>query len=399
MYQFMRLSALASAVFTSIMISEDVLAVDPKSHKVGSTDVTAMIRSSFGYGDNVFRGSDTETSSSFLHLQPEVRAVRETNEQRLEFAYEGDGVAFFDSSDDNYLSTKLSGLYARKLSSVSEFSVGLSFEDGSTVRGTDITEGSNGDVEGATDFTRRDFSLGYVVGSEKVGPSLELGYTYTDLEFDNFTEINQGRDYTLDKLSARLGYQYSVATKFFVDLSYSDFDYDSLAFGFAGELDNTEESIMVGVKWRLSRLTSGEISIGSIDKDFDNFQDPSSFTSWNAQLDWTPTSRDTITVESFSRPFEQAGTGLFQDVDQTSVEWKHDLSRRFSIKGGIAVGDVDFGSVARDDDYDTYSFALLYQSNRYTEWSLNFEREDKDSNLQDFDFDTNTVFLSYSASL
>jgi len=41
----------------------------------------------------------------------------------------------------------------------------------------------------------------------------------------------------------------------------------------------------------------------------------------------------------------------------------------------------------------------LLLANRYTEWSLNFEREDKDSNLQDFDFDTNTVFLSYSASL
>jgi len=307
MHQFMRLSALASTVFTSIVVSEGVLAAEAKPHKVGGVDVTATFASSLGYGDNVFRGSDNETSSSFFSLQPVVQAVRETADQRLEFGYEGDGFVFFDSSDDNYLSTKFSGAYTRTLTSVSEFSAGASFEDGSTIRGIDITEGTNGDVEGATDFTRKDISLGYNIGSEKVGPSIELAYTYTDLEFDNFTEINQGRDYVLDKLSARVGYQYSVATNFFVDLSYSDFNYDDFAFNLGGELDNTEEAILVGVKWRLSRLASGEVSVGVVDKEFDDFQDPSSITSWNVELEWTPTARDTITLESFSRPFEQAG--------------------------------------------------------------------------------------------
>jgi len=63
------------------------------------------------------------------------------------------------------------------------------------------------------------------------------------------------------------------------------------------------------------------------------------------------------------------------------------------------VGTVDFDSVDRDDDYNSFALSILYKPTRYSEWSLNYEREDKDSNLPSFDFDTNTVFLSYSASI
>ena len=384
---------------TLMSVSGSALAVDLKPHKVGSTDVTSLITTSFGYGDNVFRGSVNETSSTFVSVKPVIEAVRETSEQRFNFGYEGDGVAFFDSSDDNYLSSKVYAGFVRKLTSTSEFNIGASFQDGSTVRGIDITEGTNGSVRGATDFTRQDFNLGYAIGSAKVGPSIELEYNYTDLEFDNFEIINFGRDYKLDDLSARIGYQYSVATKFFVDLAYRDFDYSDVSRFLGAELDNSEQSVHVGISWRLSRLTKGEFSIGTTDKEFDNFADPGSFTTWNAKIEWTPTARDTISLESFSRPFEQAGTGIFQDVDQTSVKWERNISRRFTLSSGLSIGSVDFGSVGRDDDIDIFNVGLLYSPTKYSEWSLNYEREDKDSNLPQFDFDTNTVFLTYAVSL
>jgi len=399
MHQFMRLNVLASAVLTSLFVSGQAQALESRPHKVGNTNITAAYTAGLSYGDNVFRSSNNEESSTVFSVSPTIKAINETNERKIEVGYKGDGVIFFDSSDDNYLSSLLSADYTRYLSPRSEFSVGASFEDGSTIRGTDITEGSNGDLEGATDFTRKEFSLGYAIGSAKVGPSLELGYTYTDLEFDNFSQINEGRDYVLDAFSARLAYQYSVATQFFIDLGYSDFDYDDAFFNTGEQLDNTEESVFVGIKWSLSRQTSGEVSIGIVDKDFDNFDDPGTLTSWNAKIDWAPTSRDTVTFESSSRPFEQAGTGLFQEVSETSIAWNHDLSRKLSLKGKYAKGDVDFESVARDDDYDIFSLSLLYKSGRYSEWSLNFDHEDKDSNLSNFDFETNTVSLLYTSSL
>lgn len=394
-----RLNCLACAVGAATLMSGNVLAVDLKPHKVGTTDVTAMVTTSFGYGDNVFRGSRDETSSGFASVKPQVEAVRETNEQRFSVGYEGDGNVFFDSSDDNFLSSKVYVDYIRKLSSASEFNIGASFEDGNTIRGVDITEGTNGAVQGPTEFTRQDFNLGYAIGSAKVGPSVELAYNYSDLEFDNFEIVNVGRDYKLDDLSARIGYQYSVATKFFIDLGYRDFDYDDIARALGAELDNSEQSVHVGIKWKLSRLTSGEFSIGTTDKEFDNFSDPSSFTTWNAKLEWTPTARDTLSLESFSRPFEQAGTGIFQDVDQTSLNWKRNVSRRFSVSGGFTVGSVDFGSIGRDDDINLFNLGLFYTPTKYSEWSLNYEREDKDSNFPQFDFENNTVFVTYAVSL
>lgn len=391
---------LKTAALVALLVGPtSAFAVDLKPHKAGDFNITTLITSKLGYGDNVFRGSDNEQSSTIFSLAPIVQAIKEDSKQRLTFEYEGEGVAFFDSSDDNFLSTSLGAEYLRKLTASSEFGVGFDFEDGNNVRGTDITEGTQGDIEGATEFTRTDFNLDYRIGSQKVGPSLELRYLNTDIEFDNFELINQGRDYTLDKLSARLGYQYSVATNFFLDLSYSDFDYDATSRSLNGELDGAERAVMVGVKWRVSRRTSGEVSVGSTDKEFDQFNDPGSLTTWNAEVEWTPTARDTILLQSFSRPYEQAGTGLFQDVEQTSISWEHDLSRALSVRSKVTMGSVTFDVAERDDDFDALELGLIYKPSRYSEVSLNYEYEDKESNISRFNYDTNTVFLSYSVSL
>lgn len=393
------ISVLLAAMSAGMFMSASVAAVETKPHKIGDTVVTSMITSSFGYGDNVFRGSSLEESSSFISITPTVEAVRETLHGRLSFGYQGNGVAFFDSSDDSYLSNELSGGYVRKLSSISEFSVGASLEDGNTPRGTDSTEGTNGEARGSTEFTRKDFALGYRVGSEKVGPSLELGYKHADLEFDNFEIINQGRDYSLEQLSARVGYQYSVATQFFVELSKSDFDYSSAGQFLGDELDGSEQALLLGVKWKLSRLTEGEISIGTIDKELNNFQDPRSLTSWKVLLGWTPNTRDTISVEGFSRPFEQAGTGTFQEIEQLTAKWERQLSRTFSVVGGLTTGSVNFNGVARRDDFTSATVGMQYRPTRYSEWALNYEYEDKDSTLTNFVYDSNVLFLSYAVSL
>lgn len=379
--------------------STSVLAAESKVHQFGATEVTAMLSTSLGYGDNVFRGSDVQTSSGIFRLQPSVQAIRESNKQTITLGYEGSATAFSNSSDDNHSSNTISGDYIRRLNSVSEFGVGFGFEDGSSIRGSGVTEGSNGNVDGATEFTRKDMSLSYAIGSEKVGPSLALAYNLTDLKFDNFELINQGRDYQLKAVTARLGYQYSVVTDFFVDLGHSDFSYDGTSSFLGANLNSTEQSLLVGVGWRFNRLTSGEISVGTVDKDFDNFSDPSSFTAWNAQLEWTPTARDTITLESLSKPFEQVGTGLFQEVTQTTIDWNRNISKKLSVSAGMTIGAIDFGSVSREDDFDTVNLGVVYRSGRYSEWALNYEYEEKESTLAEFNYDSNNVFLTYSLSL
>ncbi len=393
-----RFSVIASTC-CAVLFSGGVSALELKSHKFGSTTVTSVVTTALGYGDNVFRGSDSETSSTYFSFQPEVNAVRETQQQRLSVGYQGNGLAFEASSDDSFFSNRVNVDYARNLNAVSQLTLGAALEDGSSVRGTGATEGSNDNLEGATDFTQTDLSVGYSIGSTKIGPSLTLLYQATDLEFDNFENINRGRDYSLDMFSARFGYQYSVATNFFVDLSSRDFDYDNPLSFLAADLDNTEQTVHVGVRWSVNRLISGEISVGTTDKDFDNFQDPSSFTTWNAQIDWTPTPRDTVSLTSYSRPQEQSGSGLFQEIEQTTLNWTRQLSRRLSVSGGLALGKVDLGDASRNDDFNSFNIGVQYNSGKYSTWALNFEHDDKESSLEQFDFDSNRVFVSYAVSL
>lgn len=368
-------------------------------YSVGNYEVLARLDTSLGYSDNTFRGSFVEESSTFLTIDPTVQAVNETASRKITFDYEGQGAAFFENSDDGYISTKLGAEYLAKLSSVSDLSFGVIYEDGNSIRGTDILEGSNATVDGPTEFENKSFLSKYRYGGEKVGPTLELGFEYSDLEFQNFEAITEGRDRTLTDFTARIGYQVSVVTQFFVDLGYKEFDYDTAITGFAGDLDNDEKKIEVGVKWRATRQTTGEISVGVTDKDFDNFGDSDSITSWNAQVEWNATSRDVVVFSGFSRPFEQSGTGLFVDVEEFEIDWTHKLSPLWELKGSWATGSTDFEAFTRNDDYDRYELSVAYQPNRFSQLSLNYAREDKDSNDSTFDYEQNTVFLTYSTSL
>ena len=369
-------------------------------YAVGEFEVSARLDTSLIYGDNVFRGSSQEESLAHLTIDPTVQAVNENARRRITLNYEGEAAIFFqDDRDDNYLSTELGAEYLAKFGVNHELGFGIGFEDGNSIRGTEILEGSDSEITGPSEFQSTTFRTNYLIGSSKIGPVIELGYEYNDLEFTNFDEFNEGRDRVSNSLTARIGYQYSVATQFFIDLAYTDFDYDGVIPNFGASLDNSEERVEVGVKWRATRQTSGEFSIGVTDKDFDDFDDPSSITSWKASIDWLPTSRDTISISTFSRPSEQSGTGLFIDVQQYDIKWNHKVSSLWGFNASWSTGSADFEGNVRDDDYDTYQIGVTYRPTKFSLLSLGISREEKESNVGDFDFDTNSISLTYSTSL
>jgi len=373
--------------------------VESKPYSVGDFEVFGRLDVGLGYNDNAFRGSIVEESTTILTVNPTISAIRETASNRISFDYRGEGSVFFESSDDDFISTELGAQYVAKISANSELGFGVRFEDGNSVRGTDFLEGTNSIVDGPTEFENVAFTTNYFIGSEKVGPVLELGFEYSDLEFQNFELFTQGRDRSTIQLSARLGYQYSVATQFFVDVNYRDLDYDGVINNFPAGLDNDETRVEVGIKWRATSQTSGEISVGVTDKDFDDFEDVSTITSWNAAIEWNPSSRDKVTFETFSRPFEQTGTGLFIDVEEYSISWNHSFSSRWNFNASFATGSSDFEANPRDDDYDSYGLGFNYRPSRFSAIALNYSREDKDSSAGVFDFDSNALTLTYSTSL
>jgi hypothetical protein len=65
----------------------------------------------------------------------------------------------------------------------------------------------------------------------------------------------------------------------------------------------------------------------------------------------------------------------------------------------LTTGSVDFETVARDDDFDQLGFGVKYRASKSSEWNLSYEYQDKDSNLAQFDFDSNTVLLSFEIGL
>ena len=110
-------------------------------------------------------------------------------------------------------------------------------------------------------------------------------------------------------------------------------------------------------------------------------------------------------IESFTSATSQGiGIRVINDMRQ-GFAWAGSLdqdvidSALSEARDNATFGSIDFGNVLRDDDYSSANVGLAYKPNRHSEWSFSYEYEDKDSNLPRFDFETNTVFLSYSVSL
>lgn len=221
------------------------------------------------------------------------------------------------------------------------------------------------------------------------------------VDFDDGTEpggivIDQDyRDRTEAEVSAKLAYAVSPATAFFVEVGAQQMSYDETA---PVNRDSQGMTALAGVDWEITRLITGEASVGYIHQSFDDSTyDDVSNPHYRLRLNWYPTPLITVGVTATQRVTDSSLVDSPAFVSRT-VELKADyeLLRNLIISGQIQGVDQDYRGIDRNDRRYGAGLSANYLLNRTVGVSLRYKYDTLESSgvSRGRDFDDQSMSLA-----
>ena len=219
------------------------------------------------------------------------------------------------------------------------------------------------------------------------------------IKYQETEYTNNNQDYRdSNELQGTGTFYYRVAprTRLLFELSYTDADYQEDDI-FGSNQSNKEYEYLTGVTWEASAKTTGVFKIGYRDKQYDNkrFGDITGLALW---LDghWQPTSHTKVTFGA-SRDAEdssqQGSSGSTKTQMGGGIE--HGMTQRIRLTSKFRLSNEDFdGTRNRDDDRKYFSLGVKYNLLRWLDIGAEYQFEERDSNLNAFDFTSNVFMLT-----
>jgi hypothetical protein len=374
---------------------------EPAKLKAGGVDITPLLDISESRSDNIYSSPDNEESSNILVINPGILAeivhgdsLYSLNAELFDGTY-SDGLA----KDDDYTDYIMAADAAIALNQSNKIMLGASTSENHEDRGDGVTQGTTGFAT-PVEYDEDILSAGYRLGNDDSMLSVELGAGRQDLEYTNFKSLTAIRSYEKDDYGLTVYYKLAPKTDLLVEYNTATFEYDT-AVSAAQNLDSDEDKILVGAVWEATGNTTGTVKVGQVDKEFDSAsRDDFSGTIWLAQVDWTPSEQTSVSVNTSQAPRETAvGNGNFVDGVMTNASWTQDWTSAISTTVNYGMGDDDYDETNRSDDVTNYGISLDYEFRRFLSIGVAYDFNERDSNINAFDFERNIYRLNVSLSL
>lgn len=229
-----------------------------------------------------------------------------------------------------------------------------------------------------------------------VGRAELARYDYSDGEDAAGGVIDEDyRDRSEIDVRAKVAYAHSPSTAFFVEAGAQQMRYE----GSDGpDRDSEGFTALAGVDLELTRLITGELSVGYIHQ---TFNDPAygdiSNPHYRVRVDWYPTPLITVGLTATQRvndsPLAEAPAFLARTVE---VKADYELLRNLIISGQIHGADGDYRGIDRRDRRYGGSLSANYLMNRTVGVSMRYKYETLSSSgaSQGRDFDDQSISLA-----
>lgn len=203
------------------------------------------------------------------------------------------------------------------------------------------------------------------------------------------------RDHDEFETGLKVAYAVSPIAAVFVDGGLQKMDYDL----FQGhERDSDGVTALVGIDMEITRLVSGEVSVGYIKQSFDDptFKDIAN-PHYRVRLDWYPTQLITVGLTATQRvtdsPLSSSPAYLSRAVE---LKADYELLRNLILSGQIHGADQDYRGIDRHDRRYGGVLSANYLVNRTLGVSLRYNYETLSSSgaSRGRDFDDNSISLA-----
>ena len=348
------------------------------------------------FDDNVRRTARRTESSMVVRARPKATVDGRIGRHGFRLGYEGDFGRFVDVSDENYNDHDFTATgdlsFSRRLRVFLDN--GLTF--GHDQRG-DTTARLIGSA--TPDRWRRYHIGGNLVFGRASASAFqtkgEIGVSYQQSGTHNLNNNQSRRDYHQQSIGLHGRYNVGPKLSLVADTGLIFTDYDDPTT----PLDARETDLLVGIAWKATAKTTGEVKFGTLRKDFyDPGQDDVSGGNWDAEIQWLPKSFSAVTIYA-SRFTEEAGQGGGSAVtDRAGLRWHHGFTSRLELNAGLEFSESEFGTGREDDEIDLNA-SLSYQVNRWTNLTGGYYYASRDSDNPLGEFDNNILFFELNTKL
>jgi hypothetical protein len=164
--------------------------------------------------------------------------------------------------------------------------------------------------------------------------------------------------------------------------------------------DSNGYDIRAGLDFVVTPLISGSIEAGYLSQTYDNpMISPFDGLSFAAKAQWLVTPLMTITLNAERSVAETVTPDFEARLDTVyGIQIDYELMRNVILFGGIKQKKEDFrGLAVRTDDVTQFTAGVEYLMNRHLKTTLQYQFQDRDSNVPIYDFDRHVVTFGVKA--
>lgn len=368
-----------AALFTSVSYAQQ---------QVDKPGFYGTVGISYATDDNVFRQATSKVSDSITTVTPELLFLKEIGKHQFTAEYIGQYASYNKSTGEDYSDHIVNADLFLDLTQKFNINLQANYIEGHESRGASgVASSATLDVNKLKE--NRIFT-GFSYGRNVAKAQVELDMEAKDLKYTNNDQ--EYRDRTTNAVAARALYNVSNKTKVFAEVKQNTIDYSNeTATSFVNK-DSTENFYYAGLRWDASYKTTGELRVGSYDKNFDSTtQTDGSGSSYEASIFWEPRTYSRFTVALSRVPQEAATAESFYVSNLVSVNWDHYFNDKLGLNVNVTDGKDEYTG-DREDKLSTAGLGLNYKFRRWLEFDLDYTYSDRDSTDNTADF-TDNLFM------
>lgn len=396
------ISTLVLSGFTAASFAIDMSSpvVDNKGGgtKIGGITAYPSLKIITRHDDNLFRSTSNKKSALIGILKPAVKFLMQDNIKTLTLDYSIEAGGFQNSDPDDYTDQKILGVIEYHPTTKLKLAARLEYLDEHDPRGTARTEGVNITAE---PDEWHSYGIGGLVtyGSPNATGRIEFESSYVAKDYENnrlFTYVRDRNDFSL---RGTFYYRIRPKTRLLFEINQTNFEYEK-SFADVQTLDSTNRNYLFGVTWERTAKTTGFVKLGYTEKDFDSDlrNDTGSFK-WETGTRWRPRTYSTVNISTERRQDETNGIGDSIDVGEFKVSWNHEWRDRISSTVGFVFGEDDYDPTVREDTRFSTGLKINYNWQRWVRMSAGYRYEERDSNVDSFDYERNLFDFTVNLTL
>jgi hypothetical protein len=326
--------------------------------RMGSFIVLPQADASVVYDDNILADNANRQSDTITKANGSVDVVSDWSRHALEFYAGGGGSLYADNDDENqgYGNVGFAGLldvhrgfWIRGFGRYAIAPEARGF--GESTAGFDepiMIQTAQGNLIAHREFNRLWLELGG--GAQRL--------VYDDAKLAGVTVDQSFRDGRIYNGLARIGYEVSPRTSFFIESAAAARNFTDDRF--AGD----QYSGSLGFRYELTRLVSGELAVGYMHFDSSGGLSDSDTWSYRGHLAWDPTPLTSLSFvgsRDLGTPTLDVG-GASNTVDSSvGIRADYALRRDVTLTAGIGLGWLEFVDINRTDTYLKFTTGAEYQ--------------------------------------